>query len=104
MNVLDIAADTGVINFKPSSTLDEIMQNVRTILTTAKGEVPLDRDFGIDVSILDGPVSAVTSRLTNKIIEAVERYEPRVRVVNVKYQGDGAEGSVHPVVQVVIRE
>ena len=33
------------IDFAPSSEIAEILQNVRTILTTRLGSVPLERDF-----------------------------------------------------------
>lgn len=35
------------IDFAPSSEIAEILQNVRTILTTRLGSVPLERDFGL---------------------------------------------------------
>ena len=34
------------VNFAPASERDEVVQNVRTILATRVGTVPLDRDFG----------------------------------------------------------
>ena len=35
------------VDFAPSDEVREILQNVRTILSTRKGSVPLDRDFGL---------------------------------------------------------
>jgi len=60
--------------------LDEIVQNVRIILNTRKGSVPLDRDFGVDWSVVDSPNTLALQRLKQEIVKAVSRYEPRVRV------------------------
>jgi len=104
MQVLDITAELDGVSFAPQSTLEEILQNVRTILTTLQGSVPLDRGFGIDVALIDKPVTIVRSLLTAEIIEKVELYEPRVKVKKVSFAGDAAEGIVRPTVKVVIRD
>ena len=103
MQIIDVTAELEGVSFAPGNELEEILQNVRTILTTMKGSVPLDRDFGLDGSVLDRPVSALRAILTTNIIEAVEKYEPRVKVKEVNFAGDAEEGIVIPTVRVVIR-
>ncbi len=103
MNILDISGkDTNTLFWAPSSELEEIIQNVRTILTTRKGSVPLDREFGIDAGIIDKPTTNIGGLLTVAIMEAVEKYEPRVKVQSVSFEADGEEGIVYPCVKVVI--
>ena len=97
-----MAKDTNDFSWQPETEVEEIIQNVRTILTTRRGSVPLDRAFGIDTALIDLPVTAIKGRLTTEIIEAVERLEPRVEVKEVKFTGDAADGAVYPVVKVVI--
>ena len=94
--------DTNEFSWQPDTELEEVIQNVRTILTTRRGSVPLDRGFGINTSLIDLPATVIKSRLTAEIIEAVERFEPRVRVESVKFLGDGADGVIYPVVKVVM--
>lgn len=94
--------DTNTFFWEPKNELEEIIQNVRTILTTRKGSVPLDREFGIDISLVDLPATVIKGRLTNEIISAVERYEPRARVTEVTFSGDAADGIIYPVVKVMI--
>lgn len=103
MEVLDVTATLGEIDFLPATELKEILQNVRTILTTVKASVPLDRGFGINADIVDKPVNYAQAQLTAEIIEVVERYEPRVRVSKVTFEGNGADGQLIPKVKVVIR-
>ena len=60
MNIVEIAAtDPTHIAFAPRTPMEEIMQNVRTILTTRRGSIPLDRDFGMFPSL---PSRAIVSR------------------------------------------
>lgn len=103
MQIIDVTAELEGVSFAPGNELEEILQNVRTILTTMKGSVPLDRDFGLDGSVLDRPVNALRAVLTTNIIEAVEQYEPRVKVTQVSFSGNVDEGVVIPTVRVVIR-
>ncbi len=84
---------------------DEIYQNVRTILATAKGSVPLDRDFGVDQTFLDHPTSMAMAKSLPAIVEAVEKYEPRVAVVSVTWVASEAmEGRMIPRVRIRIRD
>ncbi len=52
------------IDFAPSTELQEILQNVRTICTTAKYSVPLDREFGINGVFVDEPVNRAKAAYT----------------------------------------
>lgn len=74
------------IEFYPSDVLREIAQNVRTILSTVLGSVPLDRTFGINSDMLDAPQPVAQAMLVSEIVTAVERNEPRVRVVGVAWE------------------
>lgn len=85
-----------------------VIQNVRTILATIKGTVPLDRTFGIDDTIVDNPQPVAQARLTGEVIEAIERWEPRVKVVKVSWvrldNSETADGRLVPRVRVRIRD
>ena len=104
---LDITADVlDDIDFGPSSVLKEILQNVRTILTTIINSVPLDRELGLDATMLDDPTPVGMARLTADIFEKVPRFEPRVKVKKVFFnpsEADALNGIIRPTVRVVIR-
>ena len=82
---------SAAISFAPGSTVAEILQNVRTILTTPKYFVPLDREFGLSATMLDDPLPAAQARLTAEIFSAVQKWEPRVRVTRVSYVNDALD-------------
>ena len=77
--------------------LDEIIQNIKVILATTKGEVVLDRDFGIS-GVLDKPEIEAKSAFEQEVIEAIEKYEPRVRVSYIKWKEIDQDGKMVPVI------
>ena len=98
-----VVAKPGEIDFGATG-MTEIMQNVRTIVTTALGSVPLDRGFGVDQSDVDSPLMVAQARLTALIIEAVQINEPRVEVTGVSFDSDNLDGRLLPSIRVRLRE
>lgn len=89
------------INFAPETEIEEIAQCVRTILTTRKGTVPLDRDFGLSWEHIDKPIDVARILQKAAIIDALAEYEPRVRVENVVWNEettDIMDGLLYPTV------
>ena len=99
--ITDIIIDNENIDFAPSTEYEEILQNVKTICTTIKGTVPLDREFGIDGGIVDIPANIAKAQISAKIIEAVRLYEPRANVVKVTFRESDSQ-EVLPVVSIRI--
>lgn len=99
---LDVTTKRQDINFAPASTMEEVTQNVRMILTTMKRTVPMDREFGVDGELIDLPVAAAQARMTAEIVDAVHRYEPRARVVSVGYEGSEQDGELQARVRIEI--
>lgn len=71
----------------------EIARNVRTILTTPIGTCPLYREFGIDVTTVDKPMDVAINLYSVAVMEAVEKFEPRVRVQDVAF-APGPDGQL----------
>ncbi|MBR0062298.1 MAG: GPW/gp25 family protein [Selenomonadaceae bacterium] len=92
----------GEINLMPASELEEIYQNVRTIVTTVKGTVPLDRELGISANILDAPMNQ-QSRLIAEVAEAIEKFEPRARLRRIEFTGN-ENGELNPTLTLEIRD
>lgn len=94
------------VDFAPSSEIAEILQNVRTILTTRLGSVPLERDFGLSWEHIDQPINVARALMKAEIIEAVERFEPRAIVEAVSFDEsveDGQDGLTRPRVTISIK-
>ena len=88
MNFLITATDKPSIDFAPASTVEEVIQNVRTIITTIKYSIPLDRAFGVDGKVIDLPMQQAKAKYTNEIFRAVRRYEPRAIIESITFSGD----------------
>ena len=102
--VIDVMAELGEVDFAPDSEQKEVLQNVRTILTTQKGSVPMDREFGIDPDLVDLSSAMAQAKLTAEIVASVNRYEPRARVQQVIYDGSEQDGFLRARVRVAIAD
>ena len=80
----------------------EVVQNVRTILTTRKGTVPLDRDFGLAFTFLDSPVNATMEIIKQEVFQAIRKYEPRAKVKQISFKNDPMIGKIYPTVTVEV--
>ena len=102
MNYMVNINDISDINFAPSNTVEEILQNVKIIVTTLKGTVPLDRTLGIDPKIIDSPIDIIKIKLGSSVIEAINKYEPRAKVKNIFFNSNGLDGLVIAKIEVSI--
>ena len=62
-------------------TAQEVYRNLQVLYGTETGEQALDREFGIDINILDNPQEAAKALLTAEFVRKTKQYEPRVRVM-----------------------
>jgi phage baseplate assembly protein W len=80
----------------------EVMQNVRTILTTRRGTVPLDRDFGISFDFLDSPINITQAKSEQEIFLQLKKYEPRAILKQIMWETDAVSGQIFPSVKVEV--
>lgn len=105
MNSRDIVVPGGLrsIDFDPASMPLEIVQNVRTILSTVKGTVPMDRLFGLSATMLDKPTPDAMAMMSSEIYGAIRKYEPRCRVKSINFEAD-EDGRLSPKVRIEVYE
>jgi len=80
----------------------EVMQNVRTILTTRRGTVPLDRDFGISFEFLDSPINTTRAKVEQEIFLQLKKYEPRAILKQILWDTNLLSGQILPTVKIDI--
>lgn len=97
----EVCLDCGV-DFAPATVEAEVIQNVRTILKTCVGTVPLARELGVTWEHLDKPLPVARSLMRTAIVDAIASFEPRARVEKVTFSGDGIEGLLQPKVIISI--
>lgn len=97
------AAAGAPLRYYEAETPRAIMQNVEIIMSTPQGTVPMAMTFGTDQSYIDSPVPEARIRMIAPLREAIEEWEPRVRVIQIYDRGDGSDrGQLTPVAEVVI--
>lgn len=93
LNNIVIEADENMEN------LAEIVEGVTFLCSTTTGTYPMNRDFGIDQDFMDEPITAVRPLLAIEYKEKIERYEPRVEVLDVWFEYDEDTGALTPHVE-----
>lgn len=97
--------DLGGTDWKivPSTKAEEIIQNVKCLLLTAKGTCFFYRDFGIEVELVDKPLPVAKNKFLAEVVVAIEKYEPRARVKRIKWvRSAAADGVLSPVISIEI--
>lgn len=97
-----VTAENAVIEIQPGNASDsvaaEVYRNLQILYGTAAGEQALDRDFGIDASIVgDCPQANAQALLVAELVRKTERYEPRAKVSRVDWTaGNAPDGNMTP--------
>ena len=80
-----------MLKINPETELEEIIQNVKTIVSTPKGSVPLMRDFGVSWQVIDTLTPELEMKIKEEIYLQVERWEKRAKLkkVNISSKQDG---------------
>lgn len=81
---------------------NEIFQNIKTIVTTEYFSVPLDREFGMDYSLVDRPMRIAEAVLVQEVAMKIALYEPRAQFREVKFAEDWLNGHLSPSVVVAL--
>ncbi|MDL2279062.1 hypothetical protein LJC15_00160 [Desulfovibrio sp. OttesenSCG-928-G11] len=84
-----------------------LAQEVRIVMTTRKGSLPLDRDFGIDFTVIDQPINRVLPVYVAEVARQIEKYVPRVKVLSVEFRpprSEAVDGVLRPLAKVKVRE
>ena len=88
---------------KPASTLEEIKQNLNFLVNTTLLSVPLYREFGLEGTFIDAPQPIARQRLIAELYEAIEKWEPRVKLKDISFTGT-KDGQLYPVLHVEVVE
>jgi hypothetical protein len=68
--------------------LNEVLQNVRIIVTTRIGTVMLDRKFGLEYNFLDAPQNKAQLMLVQQLCQGLTNFEPRVTFSRIQFSID----------------
>ncbi|GAK06025.1 hypothetical protein JCM19037_4577 [Geomicrobium sp. JCM 19037] len=78
-------------------TNEEILsQNLKMLFTTPLGSVPLDRDYGINMDVVDAPLPIARGRLIVEYEDKIRRFYPQLRIKEVTFTGNAHTGLLIP--------
>lgn len=88
-----------------NDTVKSVLQNVKCILLTRKGDIPLHREIGLTGNWVDKPITIAPTLMVADVKEAIEEGEPRAEFVQATFQVDESNpGKIIPIVEVNIRD
>ncbi len=65
-----------------------ITEQLELLFGTYKGSMALERDYGIDISVLDRPAKAAEALITSEILTAANKYVPSAEILGVSFDYD----------------
>ena len=101
--VLNLAGKTEV-NFKPTTVLEEVQQNILHLFSLKRGEVPYARSKGVDPDIIDQLVDVAKIRFTQNFTKLVKEYEPRAKILKIGWNEANIDGELSPKVLLSVDE
>lgn len=73
-----------------------IEENLRRILTTTKGTMPLNANFGLSDSYIDRHLSQeLQLALKDELLEQIRLYEPRISVDDIQIESKESHITLH---------
>ena len=102
-----------IINTAPQPVIigatgdDELMQNVRFIVSTFAYSVRFDVPFADEGGYIDSPLPLATARRIAGLAEAIETYEPRLSVKSITFADEpeaASQGIGYPIIRVEKKE
>mgnify|MGYP002856444088 CR=1 FL=1 len=85
MATFRVTNELSEIKFAPGNETLEIIQNVKTIISTIKGSCPLYREFGISADNLDLPQNLAKTKIAAELSTQIAEYEPRCKLKSVEF-------------------
>lgn len=59
---------------------ERAMKNVANLINLRKGDLPFDRDLGMNPDYIDKPITELSSDIITEIEDMIKEREPRVQV------------------------
>ena len=84
------------VKFTSDNVSEEIKQNALMVLSTRQGSIPMFRHFGLPMRFLDKPINAAVPILLAEVTEALEQFEPRAKIKDIKTDG------LKPVIEITV--
>ncbi|EMK2741977.1 TPA: GPW/gp25 family protein [Escherichia coli] len=104
-NMFTVPSSSYLIDWSPKTVVEEVLQNVSTIINTQIGTVPYARKLGINSGLVDSPSPIFIATATREIIQKISEFEPRAIIHSVTFERtDVSDGFIRPKLVIGVRE
>jgi len=79
-----------------------ILQDIALLIQTWQGTVPMYREFGLPMEWVNKQVPIAEVIAAQEVEDAIEAFEPRVRLIDVRVKGEFDTGKLYIEVEVEI--
>ena len=70
----------------------DVLQNIKLLLGTRRGEMETDRAYGISWEAIDKPLDEAMRMINLDVVDQIEIYETRSRVTDVNFDAENPQG------------
>lgn len=102
--MIDIDFNKYEVIFAPETIEEEVVQNIRNIINEMFFGVPYHREFGLNPTYLDGPIQMTQMKMRVDITNQVNRFEPRAKIIDIKFNGEAVNGYTMPTVRIALND
>ena len=104
MNEYTVTSEGFVPAFGLPEGVDEILQNVATIMSSRQGSMPMSRHIGLSHDWIGKPLNIARVQIVGELSNAIQEQEPRATLAEVMCAVDDKTGEILISAKVVIAD
>ena len=89
-----------IIRSNELSETEDLYKQLNNLLSTRKGTVPINRDFGLDWNVLSKPLDEAESDFVAELMEQIEAYIPELKASEIAFAVDPENGKIVPTITI----
>lgn len=93
-------AEQYIIRSDDLSETEDLYKQLNNLLSTRKGTIPINRDFGIDWNVLSQPLDEAESSFVVELMEQIEAYIPELKASEIEFTVEPENGKIIPTITI----
>lgn len=92
------------IDLSPATVIEDVVQNIATILATTKGTIPYMRGFGRNRETEGRPMPVVKNMIVSDVFQQISDYEPRAILGEIRVEENEESDELNDILITVVLE
>lgn len=93
-------AEQYIIRSDDLSETEDLYKQLNNLLSTRKGTITINRDFGIDWNVLSQPLDEAESSFVVELMEQIEAYIPELKASEIEFTVEPENGKIIPTITI----